>query len=285
MVDLSERPTIGPYALTREIAPADSFWSGSGIDAPLPPPRRFLALHLTHQTSHGAYRFDIVPEGPKREAFRLAVECAARTVHPHMLRIERVIFDPAGHPWVITPFTGDVDGVRTLGRLLKEKGGQMTPTEAERAVVQLLEALWDAHTSGATDRLRHHGRISLDHVLVDRHGCQHIELFGLARALSGSSALAESALRALEVRSIVEIGYQLVTGLRAELPLIPARRLMKTLDPRWDTWFARGMTGGGFTSCAEALGRLPSRTPEPAPRPAFWSVRGVVARLMKPRSA
>ena len=242
----------------------------SGVIAPA----RFLALHLADQSSHVAYRFPVVLGEVEQSRVRSIVARAALLSHAHILTIERFMFDPAGHPWVITPYTGDVDGLRSLGRLLRDKHGQMPPIEAMRALMQILEASGFAHTciafgaSGvprsvdAPAPLTHHGVLTLGQVLVDRHGSLAIELYGLARALRShepsAAALTPEIIRD-EIRSIVEIGYQLVTGLRAEAPWIPAGRLVRQLDPRWDKWFEHGLDPArGFDSAEEALRELPS---------------------------
>ncbi len=79
--------------------------------------------------------------GPRREM-------VARVPHPHLLRIEEHGIDALGTPWLITPFTGDVDGLRTLARLLREKGGQMEPLEVERTMEQVLRAVVEARSGG-----------------------------------------------------------------------------------------------------------------------------------------
>jgi hypothetical protein len=101
----------------------------------------------------------------------------------------------------------------------------------------------------------------MDEILVDRRGSLLVELYGVARAMD---TLARPSLETLrdEVRSVVEIGYQLVTGLRAEHPLIPAGRLVRKLDAGWDQWLARGLDpSGGFDSADGALAALPGARP------------------------
>lgn len=295
IVDLDRHPKIGPYVLTRDLGPTTSFGRSSPVAPPpvatfgLPvrpglwsgpaQPDRFLALHEHKQTSHVAYRFP--PARTKAEETRLvaAVEACALVEHPHLLKIEQFTFDIAGQGWIVTPFPGDADGLRTLARLLREKGGQMSPTEVERAVVQLLGAVEAAHAGGL-----HHGTIALDEVLVDRRGAVMVELYGVATALRtltpGGVARAGAEGVRDEVRSVVEIGYQLVTGLRAEEPIIPAGRLVRKLDPRWDAWFERGLDPSrGFDSAAAAAAALPSSPTRTEPARPATGVRGVLARF------
>lgn len=286
IVDLHQRPKIGHYILTRDLGPTVAFGGPStsrhnhAATAPAfvrhqtpsarPQPDRFLALHESNQTSHIAYRFP--PVAGKAEEARLvaAVESASLIDHSHALRIQQFTFDITGQAWIIAPFTGDADGLRTLTRHVRQKGGQCRPDEAERAVQQLLSVIAVAHGGGVLQppvdsetasparAVPCHGPITMDEILVDRRGSLLIELYGLARALEQPGRPTLEALRD-EIRSIVEIGYQLITGLRAEEPLIPAGRLVRKLDARWDRWLDRGLDpSGGFDSAEAALAALPS---------------------------
>lgn len=265
MVDLTNRPTLGPYVLTRPL-PACAL------------AERWLAVHPSSHTSHVAYRFGPCTGRTDQKRFLEAANTAAALCTPHVLRIEDFAFDQAGCPFIITPFGGDADGVRTLGALVRQKNGQLTPAEADHAVTQILEAVRDAHSS---DPCVVHGPISPDDVLVDRHGKLAIELYGLARLLRRDGVLGGSRTEVMrdEVRSVVELAYQLVTGLRAEEPLIPAGRLVKRLDPRWDAWLWHGLDPvHGYASASEALELLPSRLPG-TEQPDEGGVRAVLRRL------
>jgi hypothetical protein len=302
MLELSDRPRLGPYILTRELTPTTAFGRGvpdlafgtpfSVPKTPLTDPTgeiigesyaarvskavqadRFLALHSTDQTSHLAYRFSALKTGRDEQRFEEAAKIAAAFSHPHALVIQQFGIDALGHPWVITPFAGDVDGVRPLSKLLREKGGQMSPVEVERALQQLLECVSSAHegvsAAGAGDAggahatelgLWSHGLISIDEVIVDRHGSLLVELYGLAAALQPARQASADAHRD-EVRSVIEIGYELITGLRAEEPIIPAQRLVKRLSSQWSEFFDHGLDPSrGFDSARQALEGLPSST-------------------------
>lgn len=316
MLDLANRPKLGPYILTRELEACAAFGSGglSGTTAPagaaasgLGIPQRFLALHSSDQSSHVAYRFPAIKAGNDERRFQAAADSASRLNHAHILTIEQYGIDALGHPWVITPFTGDVDGVRPLSRLLREKGGQMDPLEVERAMDQLLKAVAAAHAeitvpalsatagsigNGAESGTHRpppslpliHGPMSIDEILVDRRGALMVELYGLARTMRPSPrtpTLVAEMMRD-EVRSVVEIGYQLITGLRAEEPIIPAGRLVPShrLDRRIDAWLARGLDPTtGFDSAVQAMLALPSHA-GPHTRPSrLGTVRNVLSRL------
>lgn len=256
MVEQLERSTLAPapYQVIRALEPI-SF------------AERYLALHRDDHSCHVAYRFTIGPDRPTLIRLRAALATCSALKHEHLLGVESTPTAPDGAVWAIAPFTGDVDGLRSLGKLLREKSGQMGPFEAERALVQILEAMAFAHRGGGeTNRPRViHGSLAMEQVLVDRHGSLLIELYGLPRALAEVSehernriAATESEAIREEIRSVVEIGYQLITGLRAEEPLIPASRLVKRLDPRMDRWLTRGLSpSGGFATAPQALAELP----------------------------
>jgi hypothetical protein len=273
MVELAERQALGPYLLTRALEPAQLG-------------ERFLALHESDQSSHVAYRFPACGGRDQIRRFVQSVRTAEALEQEHLLSIEYHTIDGDGHPWLISPFTGDVDGVRTLGKLLREKRGQMHPFEAERALVHILEAIAFAHRTepahdGREARLPVvHGPLTMDSILVDRHGRLLIELYGLQRLLAGGHAAGDAETIRDEVRSVAEIGYQLVTGLRAEAPMIPAGRLVKKLDPRWDRWLSRGLdASGGFDSAEDALAMLPSRQSVDLEVETVAGVRGVLGRF------
>ncbi|MBX3357367.1 MAG: hypothetical protein KF745_02965 [Phycisphaeraceae bacterium] len=261
MVDLTDLPRLGPYVLTRDLERCDLA-------------ERCLALHDVEQTSHLLYRFPTCRDKASQRRFLDAVEQIARVDHAHVLPIEQFAFDIAYRPWLVTPFPGAAGDVLTLARHVREKGGQLSPDEAERAVTQLLEAVESAHAVGVR-----HGPIGLGDVLIDRRGSLLVELYGLDRAMRGMGP-GDAELARDEVRSVVEIGYQLITGLRAEAPLIPADRLVKKLDAHWARWLAHGLDpAGGFETVVEAIAALPSRRRVVEVKPSGVGMRAVLGRF------
>lgn len=218
-----------------------------------------MAFHESDHSIHVAHRFKVAGAGPQVEAeLACAVASLASVSHPHILPVEGTVAGIAGSVWVITPYSGNHDGLVTLASLAQAKGGRLTPPEADRAMIQLLEATGDAHEAGC-----HHGPVSADEVLIDRRGSLAVELYGFRRRLTGLSARPAAEVARDELRSIVEIGYTLITGLSAEEPRIEASRLFPRLDRRWDQWFADGLDPlGGFNSADEAMGALPSHRRE-----------------------
>jgi hypothetical protein len=264
-----ERLRIGDYKLIRPLEPAP-------LHAPLAAPagaQRWLAFNEPEQSAHIAYRFKLARMDPM--AFRAAAEAGRPLCHPHLLPVETLEIGPAGSAWVFAPFTGNHDGLVTLRSLLEDKGGRITPVEAERAMVQLLGAVEHAHAAGFQ-----HGDVSVDEILVDRRGSLSIELYGLRRRMGGLGGPPASEVIKDEVRSIVQIGYQLVTGLSADEPLIPASRLIPRLERRWDDWFQEGLDPfGGFAGAAAALGALPGSRRESEERDRPGPVQVVIRRV------
>jgi serine/threonine protein kinase len=247
MVDATQRPKLGPYILIRPLAK-------------LALAARWMAFHEVNQSSHVIYRFPVCHDNSEKRRFLSAVQAASKLVHPHILKIEQFAFDASGGAWVVTPYIGDVEGIMSLERLLRAKGGSMVPSEAGRAIEQILDGCAAAHTAKL-----YHGPIRMEDVLVDRHGSLAIELYGMSRMLRGFNVGNEELVRD-EIRSVAEVGYQLITALRAEEPMIPAGRLVKKLDPRWDEWFGIALDPtSGFATAEEAIAALPARSGEPAP--------------------
>lgn len=229
---------LGPFTLVRPLAPG-------------PMAERWLAFDDSRHTAHVAHRFRM---GERAEERRLvaAVEALSGLAHPHILPVEQFTLGIAGAAWIVTPFTGSHDGLVTLDKLLEDKGGRMEPGEVERALTQVLEAIQSAHACGVQ-----HGPITTEEIVVDRRGSLAIEHYGIRRRLSGSPGIASEAIRD-EVRSVVELGYMLLTGLPAEEPRIAASRLLARLDRHWDDWLDEGLDPMlGFDNAGEAAASLP----------------------------
>ncbi|MGQ0626782.1 MAG: hypothetical protein ACT4PL_01620 [Phycisphaerales bacterium] len=264
MVYLMDRPRLGPYMLTRD------------LDAgPLGP--RVLALHAVDSSSHVVHRLlNLNLPGP---VLLPALEQARTLRAAHVLEIEEHGLDAEGVAYAVTPFTGDAKGLVTLDGLLRQKGGFLSPTESRQAVEQLLDAVDEAHRQG-----RRHGPISMSEVLVDRRGALVIELYGVRELAQPSSShpAGSAATEAEEVRSVLRIGYRLVTGLVPDEPLIAAGRVVPGLERVWDDWFETGLMGGpGFKSAAHALSAIRDRSPLYAAQRSASRLGGALSRLFR----
>lgn len=264
MDDRVPRLRIGPYLFLQQIE------RGRLAD-------RWLAVHERDDTTFVVHRFEMSRDRLEQRRFVAGVESLAGLDHPHVLPVVEYSLGSAvaGNAWIVTPYTGNQDGLITLQRLVREKGGRMAPIEAERAMVQLLDGTEYCHAEG-----RVHGAVALDDVLVDRRGSLQVELYGLGRALgmndaAGSRPEAERD----EVRSIVELGYRLITGLPADEPRIPAGRLSPRPPRHLEDWLEMGLDPvSGFATATEALAALREADEElfggrPSP------VRAVIGRV------
>ena len=240
MLQADELLYFGPYRLVRRLA--DSHMA-----------ERWLALHERNLSSHVVHRFQPCPDKASQRRVIGAIERGLALSGPHLLPIELFSLSISQRPCAVTPYTGNHEGLLTLADLLQAKGGQMPAPEAERAMLHLLEASRFAQGVGAV-----HGEVAWTDVMVDRHGSCAIEFYGLARRLNGGGGGVTEA-RHDEVRSIIEMGYRLVTGLDPAASQIAASRLVKRLDRAWDEFFELGLdAAGGFASAEEAMEALPS---------------------------
>lgn len=265
MEDRDQRPRVGPYRLVRQLEPGKLA-------------ERWLALDEREQSTHVLHRFALSLDRGERRRFIASVESLSALDHPHLLPLRTFSLGSGvgASAWVVTPYTGSQDGLLTLAALLAAKGGQMTPIEAERAMIQILDAVEYAHKAG-----HHHGEITLDEIMVDRRGSLAIELYGLARRLEGLKGGNAELVRD-EVRSVVEAGYRLITGLPADEPRIPAGRLVRRLEPAWDEWLEAGLDpSGGYASAAEAREALPSMVRETGRRDKTGPVQVVLSRFRR----
>lgn len=234
---------------------------------------RWLSLHEDAHTSHVVYRFPVLTDKLAQRRFLSSAEERSLAKGPHLLEIQHFSFDTAGRPCLVTPYLGNHDGLVTLRSLATIKGGRLSPLETERAVVHVLQGLREGHTvAEGSPRGGLHGALTMDDLLVDRHGRVWIELYGLRRSMRGQTERSAD-LAQDEIRSVVEIAYELLTGLPAEEPRIQVGRLVKKIDPAWDAWLERGLSGfDGYQTAGDALAALPSVEPvlrEPKPQGAM----------------
>ena len=141
----------------------------------------------------------------------------------------------------------------------------MMPVEAHRTISQLLDAAAHAHSRGQA-----HGPLHMEQVLIDRHGRTVIELYALDRRLAGDDT-SRGDLARTEVRSILEIGYRLLTSFRPDPQPVPptqvvkkliGKAVLKEIDLGWDGFFAVGLKDfGGFPSAESAIASLPPAIP------------------------
>ncbi len=231
---------FGPYKMIRSVG------STRGIE-------RFVVLCSKTDTNRLLYRFPNHPHHQQRRSLFDSMVTLGMIDHPHMLRVESASYDDRGRLCVITPYTGNHEGLVTLSDLIDQRGGKLGTIEAARAIEHLLCASAHAHTKKVA-----HGPIRPEHILVDRFGSTQIELYGYP-ALTRSDSISMNTLVADEIRSIVELAYTLITGLTVSADRLAPSRVIKKLDRNWDTWFELGLDPiDGFEDATHALNALPT---------------------------
>ncbi len=230
---------FGPYRLIRPLAPGTLG-------------ERSLALHVRRQTSHVVHRFRVCRDRVERRRFTSALDALTRLGHPHLLRVEQFSFGAAGRPHAVTPYTGSHDGLLTLRLLLDQKGGRLSEFEAFRLLEHLLDASAYAHAQG----LRH-GAIDASEILIDRSGCVLIEHYGLARAIRADED--GPSVHNDEVLSILRLGYEALTGIAPQSPMVRPTRLVRLADREWDSFFEACLDGAEPLEPSTVLAMLPGR--------------------------
>jgi len=211
---------------------------------------RWLGVDLSGNVPLLLYKVDPQRLPLSRHDVHEALRLSQTVPIPHTLRVGLIESSDFAGLWLASPYAGSPDGIMTLGRLLASKdGGRMEPCEARRAAEQLLSALIRSHALDVG-----HGPVRIDDVLVDRRGRTFIELFALESYAFGSTRPDVPS----EVRGVVEIAYELVTGIPAqEGNLDTGFRMAKGLSKPWKRWLRAGLSSTGYESAREALSRLP----------------------------
>ena len=219
---------FGAYEIVRPLRPCGAI-------------ERYLVSDPERLTHHVAFRLP-PPAVRDRESSLDTLSRASTVRSPHVAPVEQFAFAATEAAWIISPYTGDHDGLLLLSDLLADKGGQFEAAEVRRAMLQLIDALEAIQTSCGG-----HGSLSLGCVQVDRAGKLLVELPGL-RMDNGSPAGVAQA----ELRSLVAIGYELLTGIAPGDQIILPSRLAEGLDPRWDRFISDGLDPAmGYASLDE----------------------------------
>lgn len=213
---------FGAYQIVRPLRPCGEI-------------ERYLVSDADRLTHHVAFRLPL-PIGSDRESFLDAVSRSSRINCPHVLPVEQFAFAGDEAAWIISPYTGDHDGLLLLSDLLSDKGGQFEALEVRRALMQLVEAIEAVHANCGV-----HGALSLGCIQVDRAGKLLVELPGLRGGLSEQPSELLRAEVLAEIRSLVAIGYELLTGIAPSEQLIQPSRLIEGLDPQWDAFMNEGL--------------------------------------------
>ncbi|MEM1167457.1 MAG: hypothetical protein AAGI30_14365 [Planctomycetota bacterium] len=173
--------------------------------------------------------------------------------HAHLLPIVDAWTDQRTGCFLVSPYAGIGEGLLTLDVLLRLKpDGRLAPVETRHMLAQMLAAMAHAHERGVS-----HGPVRYDEVIVDFKGSLKLELFGVKRSLEAPRPPTDAEI-ALEVRSVVELAFQAVTGSRPSDGLRPAVRRMSKPDRALSDWLERGLhPQAGFDTAIQALRALP----------------------------
>jgi len=218
---------------------------------------RLIMLHERDRTNHLLYRFDHITDSVARRRVFDRFLKTAHLDHAHILKIQSVGYDDTGRLCVITDYPGNQEGLVTLGDLLEARAGRLEFAEAIRLMGQLLESCVHASQQDIV-----HGPFTMNELLVDRHGCTLVELFGLNQALHNQYSTADA--RSEQTRSIIEIGYLLATGVQysdivSSSDASKPSKFTKRNGKLWDAWFALALDPmNGFETSQQALDTMPT---------------------------
>ncbi len=216
---------------------------------------RFVLLCNRTDTNYMLYRFEQDSSQKYRRTLFDSLIQMSQLDHPHLLAIQSVSYDDHGRLCVVTPYTGNHDGLVTLDQLLKVRDGKLGVIETTRALEHLLDASRHAHKRGV-----YNGMILPSDILVDRYGCLQVQFYGFNTINeSERSSTSHPNLIADEIRSIIELGYTMMTGLSSKDELIAPSRVIKKLDKNWDAWFQIGLDPiDGFENLEHAIRAIPT---------------------------
>ena len=216
-----------------------------------------IMLHDRDRTNHMLYRFEHMTDSVARRRVFDRFLRTARVEHQHILKIESVGYDDTGRLCVVTAYPGNQEGLVTLRDLIDARGGRLEMAEATRLMTQLLETCVHASSKEVV-----HGAFTLDELLVDRHGCTLVELYGLRHALHQHGSVLDA--RSEQTRSVIEIGYYMTTGMHFGEPgsrgaLPKDTKLSKKQERNWDAWYSMAMDPlQGFENAQQALDTMPT---------------------------
>ena len=234
---------FGPYRLIRPLTLVEGW-------------ERYIALHEQDDTDHLVYRHPALRDGPERRRLLEAVRPMCSVRHPHLLGVSAYSFDQQERLCLVTPYTGNQEGLVTLDDLVERRSGRLEVPEVARCVEHLLGAVSAARAAGISG-----GPVRAERVQVDRRGSLRIELYGLPSADRARRGVCTGAD---EVRAIGALAVWLLTGIRQEVPPTTVARIAGRQARVWEDWLETALDPvGGFETPEEALASLPGRDTPP----------------------
>lgn len=214
---------------------------------------RWIALHEGNDTDHIVYRCPTTHNGAERRKQLELVERVSRPRHAHLLPIEAYCFDETESLCLVCPYTGNQEGLVSIGHLLACRSGPLDTTEVSRCVTHLLEAIMEARRHGVwvTD-------LDPARILIDRRGSVMYELYGLVNPKLG---VTEPGPVSDEIRSVAEIAAWLLTGIEPRLAPVSVTGIAGRTAKGWDNWITLATDPlGGFDTIEDAYSAMPSQT-------------------------
>lgn len=253
LVDWTGLQHFGPYRLICPIGPL------SGWD-------RWIALHELDDTDHVIYRRSVPNDANERRRAVATVDRLARVRNPHLLPVDAFSFDESGRIAFVTPYTGNQEGLLTIGDLLARRNGRLDLSEVERCVGHLLEAIAAGRSAGLAESGLDRGRI-----LVDRRGSVLYEVYGLTGgAHDERGVIPESD----EVRLAAQFAAWVLTGIDPAMAQVSVSRIAGRAARGWDAWISAATDPlEGFETVRDAIAALPTGP--------MWP--GVPSELAQPR--
>jgi hypothetical protein len=231
---------FGPYRLVRPLEPVLGW-------------ERYIALHEREDTDHLIYRHPALHEAAERRRLMASIAPLTGLRHPHLIEVSAYSFDEQDRMCLVTPYTGNQEGLVTLADLVARKSGRMEVPEVALCVEHLLEAIAAARGAGLID-----GQLDANRVQIDRRGSVRIELYGLPRADRQDPGVCNGSD---EVRAVAELAIWLLTGISQDIAPSGVGRLAGRAARAWEPWLETAMDPlQGFDSPDEALACLPTRT-------------------------
>lgn len=237
---------FGPYKLFRKLHPLGSW-------------ERWIALHEHADTDHVVYRYAHRVDAFERRRLLEIVAKVSRPRHPHLVPIEAYSFDDEGHLCLVSPYTGNQEGLVPIAQLLARRSGRLEVAEVARCVEHLLEAIAHARSMGVWVE-----SIDPDRVIIDRRGSVMYELYGLVNPRVCDPVPGPVAD---EIRAIAEIAAWLLTGVEPRIAPVSVAKIAGRQAKAWEQWIGTAVDPlAGFERVEDALSALPGRDGPPAPR-------------------
>ncbi len=230
---------FGPYKLFRKLN-ALGRWE------------RWIALHEHADTDHVVYRYDGRVDAHERRRLLEVVAKVSRPRHPHLLPIEAYSFDEFGHLCLVSPYTGNQEGLVPIGHLMARRSGRLEIPEVARCVEHLLEAIAHARSHGVWVE-----SIDPERVIIDRRGSVLYELYGIVNPRICDPVPGPVSD---EIRAIAEVAAWLLTGVEPSLAPVSVTKIAGRQAKAWEVWIAAAVDPlGGFERIDDALAALPGR--------------------------